>query len=126
MMRTVILIGCLSFLFACKAAADLRPAIKGVICDADTRTPLADVNIVSYDKMNQLAVTNVSGNFEIAAVKEKRALPTEEHGKLAPHSDMLLAQKNGYNTDTLSIFGAKARHEANTIVMDTVFLKKEK
>ncbi|PZF73587.1 peptidase associated/transthyretin-like domain-containing protein [Taibaiella soli] len=124
MTRTAILIFCLSF-FACKAAADLRPAIKGVICDAETHQPLGGVMVVSYDMMNLLTTTGGDGSFEIAAVKDRRTLPGEERGRLAPHSDMLVVKKNGYGSDTLNIFGPKAQREPNAIVMDTVFLQKQ-
>lgn len=124
MMRTAILLSTL-MLFACKVAADLRPAIKGTICDAETHRPLGGAMVVSYDMMNLLTTTGSDGLFEIAAVKDRRTIPGDERGRLAPHSDMLVVKKDGYSSDTLNIFGAKAKHEGNAIIMDTVFLKKQ-
>jgi hypothetical protein len=125
MIRIALLVFCLS-LFACKAAADLRPVIKGVVCDSDTRKPLGGVMIVSYDMMNLLTTTGEDGTFEIAAVKDKKRMPGDERGQLAPHSDMLVVKKNGYANDTINIFGPKAKQENSKIIADTVFLKKEK
>lgn len=101
----------------------IRPRIDGIVLDANTRKPVAKVNVMNlYNE--PMATTDDSGRFSVPLITEGHLTWPRTKAVIHPNENILVISSQGFINDTIDYKRDTLRASWGLVKLDTILLRK--